>query len=86
MKTTDDSHLFLVRLWTETDGEGRREWCGRVQHIVTGYSRSFRAWPALVENMLALVPHEGPRDGEAFEVKEQTITDMAKKEDITRGN
>jgi hypothetical protein len=64
MKKIDDSHLFLVRLWQEADGDGQREWCGRVQHIVTGRSMSFRAWPALVENMLALVPGERIQDGE----------------------
>lgn len=42
------SHLFTVRLWTEPLGDGRFEWRGWVQHVLSGRRRSFRDWPALV--------------------------------------
>jgi hypothetical protein len=42
------SHLFTVRLWTESLGDGQFEQRGRVQHVLSGERRYFRAWPALV--------------------------------------
>ena len=87
MDKIDDSHLFFVRLWTETNGDGQREWCGRVQHIVTGYSRSFGNWSALAETMLALVPEDGHQDSETTEdvnkVKNTNITEREDKESDT---
>lgn len=44
----DSSHLFTVRLWGETVSEGRTEWRGKVQHVLSGESRYFRDWPTLV--------------------------------------
>jgi hypothetical protein len=49
------SHLFTVRLWREPLGDGRFEWRGRVQHVLSGRRRSFRDWPPLeryLEEML----------------------------------
>jgi hypothetical protein len=42
------SELFLVRLWLEDLGQGRSEWRGKVQHVLSGEVRYFRDWPGLV--------------------------------------
>ncbi len=46
-----ESHLFLLRLWIEVDEEGRdkEQWCGRVQHILSGEAHTFRDWLALAD-------------------------------------
>ncbi len=49
------SHLFTVRLWTESLGEERYEWRGRVQHVLSGRRRAFRDWPALVRYLERLL-------------------------------
>jgi len=49
------SHLFTVRLWAEPVGDGRREWRGRVQHVLSGERRYFRDWPALERYLLEKV-------------------------------
>jgi hypothetical protein len=41
------SHLFTVRLWRETCGDGHAEWRVRVQHVLSGERRYFRDWPTL---------------------------------------
>jgi hypothetical protein len=43
------SELFMVRMWPEDLGEGRVEWRGKVQHAISGETRYFREWPALLE-------------------------------------
>jgi hypothetical protein len=59
----DYSQLFLVRLWTEEDGErkdggdhdssngceGQILWCGKLQDVVSGQAEYFRDWPALID-------------------------------------
>jgi hypothetical protein len=42
------SQLFTVRVWQENLGEGRTEWRGKVQHVLSGEVRYFRDWPALI--------------------------------------
>jgi hypothetical protein len=49
------SHLFLLRLWPQGSGEGRAEWCGKVQHIMTGESHRFLGWPMMVELLSAML-------------------------------
>lgn len=46
---TKSSHLFILRLWSEEDEEGNAEWCGKVQHVITGQAQPFRTWPSLVD-------------------------------------
>jgi hypothetical protein len=43
------SELFTVRMWPEDLGEGRVEWRGKVQHAISGETRYFREWSALLE-------------------------------------
>jgi hypothetical protein len=41
------SQLFTVRLWPcEARGQA---WFGRVEHVLTGRTRSFREWKVLLE-------------------------------------
>ena len=42
------SELFTVRLWREDLGEGRVEWRGKVQHVLSGDTRYFRDWQMLL--------------------------------------
>ncbi len=49
------SHLFTLRLWPEELGDGRLEWRGKVEHVLSGQARYFRAWPALVESLAAML-------------------------------
>ncbi|MCA1554615.1 MAG: hypothetical protein LC737_09575, partial [Chloroflexi bacterium] len=49
------SHLFLVRIWDEELGDGRKEWRGKVQHAASGNVQYFRDWqllPELVQHLL----------------------------------
>ena len=59
MKSQDPhnpSHLFLVRLWPESNNEGDAVWCGKVQHVTRGRANQFRDWPALVDILTAMLP------------------------------
>jgi hypothetical protein len=40
--------LFSVRVWLEELGEGRSEWRGKVQHVLSGEARYFRDWATLI--------------------------------------
>jgi hypothetical protein len=48
------SQLFTVRVWREDLGEGRAEWRGRIQHVLSGEARYFRDWSGLAEQMRAM--------------------------------
>lgn len=50
------SHLFLVRLWSESNNEGEDVWCGKVQNVIKGRANQFRDWPALVDILMAMLP------------------------------
>src|SRR5207247_891843 len=67
---TRDSHLFLVRLWAEEDGNGNEEWCGKVQHVLTGKAGHF----ANLGDMAGLVESLMPEDGaEQVDVSGETL-------------
>lgn len=38
------SQLFTVRMWREDLGNGRSEWRGQVQHVLSGETCYFRDW------------------------------------------
>ena len=42
------SQLFTVRIWREHLGEGSSEWRGKVEHVLSGQTRYFRDWAALI--------------------------------------
>ena len=50
------SHLFTVRLWLEDLGDGRAEWRGQVQHVLSGETHYFREWEALLALLRAMLP------------------------------
>ena len=50
------SQLFTVRLWTEDLGDGRTEWRGKVQHVISGEAHYFREWPTLIAWLVAMLP------------------------------
>ena len=59
-------HLFIVRLWRESVGEGRTEVRGKVQHVLSGEVRYFRDWStliALLTEMMARTAGEHPDMG-----------------------
>jgi hypothetical protein len=51
------SHLFVVRLWSE-DVRDHKEWCGRIQHVLSGEAYTFHDWPSLIELLLEMAETE----------------------------
>jgi hypothetical protein len=49
------SQLFTVRLWAEDLGDGRIEWRGQVQHVISGETHYFREWPTLIAWLVAML-------------------------------
>jgi hypothetical protein len=45
------THLFTLRIWPEPLGDGRVEWRGKVQHVLSGEAHYFRDWPGLIDLM-----------------------------------
>ncbi len=59
------SHLFTVRLWSQDLGDGRTEWRGKVQHVLSGETHYFRAWAELVERLASIVEQmDGLQEGD----------------------
>jgi len=50
------SHLFTVRVWLENLGDGRTEWRGQLQHVLSGETHYFREWPRLIALLRAMLP------------------------------
>ena len=50
------SHLFTVRVWLEVLGDGRAEWRGQVQHVLSGETHYFRQWETLLALLPAMLP------------------------------
>src|SRR5688500_3557627 len=75
----DRSQLFLVRLWAEesrgsgdgsdgsssagSDGYHQIEWCGKLQHVVSGQVRYFRGCPQLTDTLLQMIEENGKAQG-----------------------
>ena len=53
------SHLFTLRVWLEDLGDGRAEWRGQLQHVLSGETHYFRQWETLVALLLAMLPSPG---------------------------
>jgi hypothetical protein len=53
------NQIFVLRLWRAQ----ATEWRGRVQHVNSGETRSFRDWPKLVAHLEALLA-AGPTAGD----------------------
>lgn len=58
-KDTDQqkpSHLFLLRVWPDENGDGQEKWEGKIQYVLTGETEVFSDWAslnALLQSMLA---------------------------------
>ena len=50
-----ESHLFTVRVWAEKLEADRTEWRGQIRDVVTGETRYFREWTALVKVLVELL-------------------------------
>ena len=72
MNSTDQqdnqpSQLFTIRVWTEPLSHNQAELRGEVRHVLTGETRYFREWPALiayVTGRLAAGNERWQQDGE----------------------
>ncbi len=51
-----DSQLFLVRVWLGEGSDGKVEWHGKLQHMVSGEARPFHGCPQLREALLQMLP------------------------------
>lgn len=58
------THLFTLRLWAEDLGDDRREWRGKVQHVLSGEARYFRDWRTLISFLLELLPRDDDEDAD----------------------
>jgi len=70
-----NSHLFLVRLWTETGTGGGRMWAGKVQQVLDGETRYFRDWMTMIYEM-----NEMMRGGEIVQETEMVGEDGISRE------
>lgn len=61
-----ESHLFRIRLWVEDLGNGRSEWRGKVQHVLSGKEQYFRTWAELQRFMKSTLPGQEDELDEAF--------------------
>lgn len=52
------SQFFTMRLWAEDLGDGRTEWRGKVQHVISGEVHYFREWSMLIAWLVAMLTTE----------------------------
>jgi hypothetical protein len=45
----------MVRVWLEDLGDGKTEWRGKVQHVLSGQVHYFRDWPMLEKLLLEML-------------------------------
>lgn len=59
----NDTRLFLLRMWVESEGDSERAWRGKVLDVVSGEAHLFTDGPALLDHLLRMLPPaEGPPD------------------------
>jgi hypothetical protein len=63
-KQHTQSHLLLLRVWADdrSSPQAQGEWKGRLQHVLSGEARTFRACPQLIDLVLELLATDGHRD------------------------
>jgi hypothetical protein len=70
LKQGQGSHLFMVRLWSE-EVEDRKGWQGRVQHVLSGETRTFEDWRMLISLLLEMAETDSievrPPQGKEYE-------------------
>lgn len=47
-QNSQPSQLFTIRVWTEPLGHSQSELRGEVRHVLSGETRYFREWAALI--------------------------------------
>jgi hypothetical protein len=52
------SQLLTVRPWQEDLGDGRTEWRGQLQHVLSGETHYFRERLTLIALLQAMLPAE----------------------------
>jgi len=55
-QTHQRTHLITLRMWAEELGDGQIEWRGKVQHVLSGQTRYFRDWEALIAYLQDMLP------------------------------
>jgi hypothetical protein len=67
-QSTQNTHLFMLRLWSEDLGGGQTDWRGSVQHVNSGELRYFRDWPTLQAFVDGLLGRVDPQVSHADEI------------------
>jgi len=75
---TRNSHLFLVRVWAEEDGDGQAEWCGKVQHVLSGKAGHFARLDGMADLVASLMPEDG---AEQIEISAEKVTPASRSDD-----
>ena len=77
-KKRQHSHLFTLRVWDEEVSEGEGEWRGKVQHVISGETRSFRDWQTLISLITGMLPSraspqqpESPGDKDGIDTRHE---------------
>ncbi len=52
----DNSHVFLVRVWATETAEGRSEWHGKAQHVLSGEANYLPDLSRLPDVMIGMLP------------------------------
>ena len=63
--SSEHSQFFLVRLWSDPASDGKVEWHGRLQHVLSGKAHSFGNLAMLLDLLIAVLPAASP-DAEAL--------------------
>jgi hypothetical protein len=68
--TRPNSHLFVLRLWSEKMGDDGIEWRGKLQHVTSGDVRYLRDWSKLLPLLLELLSEVDTKQEEYAQNKE----------------
>ncbi len=68
------SQVFLVRLWTEPEGEGQTAWRGKVQHLTSGEAHRFSDWADLIAVLQVMLPDLKQSDHARLDDKSSYLT------------
>ena len=49
------SESFTIRIWSERIGQGKTEWRGRIQHVLSGETHYFRDWNSLIDQVQGML-------------------------------
>lgn len=52
------SHLFVLRLWQANTDDDQTEWRGKLHHVLSGESRYFKDWHALVACLCVMLSEQ----------------------------